>query len=154
MSGKLPRGLKISRARRSDAISIYLMGKRIHELDFSRKYPFHELSEIKEFISIPGGNIFFVARLNGAIVGFIYAKILSHHAGGWCMLDNLAVEKDYRMSGIGDALLRALYRELKRRKVWYVQILEEVHQKRTRKFWKAEGFRETKTFVWAEKAVR
>ena len=46
------------------------------------------------------------------------------------MLDNLAVEKHYRLNGIGDALLRSLYKELRKRKVWYVQILEEEFTRR------------------------
>jgi len=144
----------IRKAKFSDASAIYHLGKKIHELDFSRKLPFHGLSEMKEFISHPKENILFVAEENDKIIGFIFAKILSHHAGGWCMLDNLAVEKHHRHKHIATQLLHALYSELKKKKVWYVQILEEIHHEKTRAFWKREGYKETKSFLWAEKAVR
>lgn len=143
----------IKKAKLSDASSIYSLGKRIHELDFSRKYPFHELSELKEFISHPKENIIYTAKSDGEIIGFIYAKILSHHAGGWCMLDNLGVEKHMRRQGVADALLKSLYSDLKKRKIWYVQILEEAHHTNTRAFWKKMGYQETKTFIWAEKRI-
>lgn len=146
--------VKISKAKYFEAVEIYRLGKRIHELDFSRNYPFHELSEIKELITHPKENIFFKAKVNGELAGFIYARILSHHAGGWCMLDNIGVEPKYRRHGIGEKLLKMLYKELKKRKVWYVQILEEAHHKKTRAFWKKMGYKETKMFIWAEKAVR
>jgi len=146
--------IKIRKSTFSDSTSIYHLGKKIHELDFSRKYPFHELSEIKEFLSRPKENILFVAKENDKIVGFVFAKILSHHAGGWCMLDNLAVEKHHRHKHIATQLLKELYTELKKRKLWYVQILEEIHHKKTRAFWKREGYKETKNFLWAEKVIR
>jgi ribosomal protein S18 acetylase RimI-like enzyme len=145
--------IEITTAKAADAKSIYLLGKKIHELDFSPRYPFHGLSEIKESISVPKENILFTGKLDRQIVGFVYAKILSHHSGGWCLLDNIAVDQCYRHQGIGEKLLKVLYRELKKRNISYVQILEEAHHKKTRGFWKKEGFRETKTFVWAEKEI-
>lgn len=145
--------ISIVKAKIGKAGEVYHLGRRIHELDFSRKMPFHQLSEIKEFIKHPKENIFFTAQANGKIIGFVYAKILSHHAGGWCMLDNLGVTEEYRGQGIGEMLLKELYKEIKKRKVWYVQILEEAHHKKTRAFWKKMGYKETKMFIWAEKKV-
>jgi hypothetical protein len=49
-------------------------------------------------------------------------------------------------------MLHELYSELKKRRIHYVQILE-AHHKTTRKFWKDKGFKETKTFIWAEKTI-
>ena len=143
----------IRKAQNSDVHGIYLLGQKIQELNFSKKWHFHELSEIKEFIKFKKENVFLIAIEDKRIVGFVYAKILSHHAGGWCMLDNLAVEKHERQQGIGSELLHELYLELKKRKVKYVQVLEEIHHKKTRSFWKSKGYRETKTFVWAEKII-
>ena len=158
--------MKIRNAKPKDATEIYKLGKEIHELAFSKKFPFHELSEIKEFIKNKEQNIFLVAeeemknqekknqekKKEVKIIGFLYAKILSHHAGGWCMLDNIAILKKYRKHGIGSLLLQELYKNLKQRKIHYVQILE-AHRKSTRKFWKQKGFKETKTFIWAEKII-
>lgn len=145
---------KIRRARIKDSLTIYRLGKQIHELEFSKKSPFHQLSEIKEFISKPKSHFVFVAEEDGKIIGILLALILSHPAGGWCLLDILGVDKKSRRKGVGKALLKRLYAELKKTKVWYVQILEEAHHKKTRSFWKKMGFRETKTFIWAEKSVR
>ncbi|MEI7961629.1 MAG: GNAT family N-acetyltransferase [archaeon] len=146
--------IKITKAKLPDAVKIYKLGKETHELDFSRKYPFHELSEVKEFITNPKENVFLVAKSGEEVIGFVFAKILSHHAGGWCMLDNLCVKKSFRHRGIGEKLLKSLYTEIKKRKVWYLQILEEAHHKKTRAFWKKMGYSETKTFIWAEKSIR
>lgn len=141
---------KIRKAQKKDIHSIYKLGKRVHELDFSKKHPFHDTKEINQFISTPKETILLVVEINNEIAGFILAKILSH---SWCLLDSLAVEYKYRKHGIGTHLLHALYKELKKRKVHYVQILEEIHHKQTRKFWKEKGFKETKVFVWAERNI-
>ncbi|MGD0728603.1 MAG: GNAT family N-acetyltransferase [Candidatus Micrarchaeaceae archaeon] len=144
--------LKISKAKKNDATKIYLFGKKIKELNFSSKYPFHELSEIKEFLSKPKENIFLIAEIDGRITGFLFAKILAHSAGGWCMLDNLAVSQNYRNKGLGKQILKEFYKEIKAKKIRYVQILES-NNKMTRQFWKNNGYRETKTFIWAEKRL-
>ncbi|MBS3074972.1 hypothetical protein J4429_00775 [Candidatus Pacearchaeota archaeon] len=39
-------------------------------------------------------------------------------------------------------------------KINYIQILEDLHNKKTRKFWKDKGFKEEKTFVWADKILK
>ena len=144
--------MKTSYAKPQNAVEIYRLGKSIKELNFSKKYPFHELSEIKEFIKKPKENIVFIAKENNKITGFLYARILSHHAGGWCMLDNLAVSKESRNNGIATELLHRLYKELKKRKINYIQILE-ANNKKTKKFWKQKGYKKTKTFIWCEKTI-
>jgi predicted N-acetyltransferase YhbS len=153
INGKITRRYKIRKAKLNEAHKIYLLGKKIHELDFSRKHPFHDFGEIREFISSPHENIMLIAEQEGEIVGFVYAKILSHSTGGWCMLDNLGVEHAHRGQGISNALLHKLYKELRKRKVRYVQILEEIHHKKTRSFWKKQGYKETKNFLWAERTI-
>ncbi len=145
---------KVRKATKGDARAIYLLGKKVHELGFSRKYPFHNLGEIREFLGARHENILFVAEVDGGIAGFIFAKVLSHSSGGWCLLDNLAVEPRYRHHRMADTMLHSLYREMRRRKVRYIQILEDAHQRRTREFWKRQGYRETKLFIWAEKETR
>lgn len=145
--------IKIRKAKIADARAIYLLGERIQELDFSPEYPFHERNEIKEFISAPKENIMLIAEHDGKTIGFIFAKILARSASGWCMLDNLGIDSKYRHKGLGEKLLNSLYKELKTRKIKYVQILESKN-KLTRGFWKKEGFRETKEFIWAEKTIK
>jgi ribosomal protein S18 acetylase RimI-like enzyme len=143
----------IRKARLSDVNQVYQLGKIIRELDFSKKYPFHERSEIKEFIGNPRENIFLVAQLGGRIIGFLYARLLSHSVGGWCMLDNIGVSGDFRNQGIGTSMLKELYKILRKNKISYIQILESMNKK-TRKFWRNQGFKEAKTFIWAEKMIR
>ena len=145
--------IKISRAKISDVHQIYLLGKRIRELDFSAKYPFYQLSELKESVSRSKENCLLTAKSKDTVVGFILAKILSHPAGGWCLLDDLGVAPEYRNMGLGKSLLNSLYKEMKARKINYIQILESNNRK-TRSFWKKMGFRETKTFIWAEKTIK
>lgn len=143
---------KISKAKKEDSKIIYELGKKSRELKFSSKYQFHEISEIKEFISKPNENIVFIARINGREIGFLYARVLAHSAGGWCMLDNIYVESKYRHRHVGDSLLKELYKELKKRKIHYIQILEAANRE-TRAFWKMEGYKETKSFIWAERTI-
>ncbi len=145
--------MKIRNATKIDIHQIYELGKSVHELDFSKKLHFHEKNELKEFISHKNENLFLVAEENKEILGFLFAKILSHHSGGWCMLDNIAINKKFRNKGIGTLLLKRFYTKLKSKKIHYIQILEEEHHKKTRTFWKSKGFKETKHFIWAEKII-
>jgi len=144
----------IRKAMLSDVDEIYCLGLKTEELEFSSEFPFHEKSELKEFILNPRENILLVALVDKKIVGFIYSKILSRRGDGWCMLDNIAVLKKYREQGIGTSLLDETCSELKKRKISYVQLLEEMHHKKTRKFWKHRGFKEKKIFVWAEEMIK
>jgi len=144
----------IRHAKLGDTNSIYALGSKFDEnlkASKRRNMHFHEKKEFKEFIKSPKYNILLVALLDNKVVGFLYAKILSY---GWCLLDDVAVEANYQHDGIGSELLKEFYKILKRRKIDYVQILEEIHHKQTRKFWKDKGFREEKTFVWADKVIK
>jgi ribosomal protein S18 acetylase RimI-like enzyme len=143
----------VRKAKLSDVPEIYNLGLKTEELEFSSEFPFHEKSELKKFISKHKENILLVAIVKKMIVGFIYSKILSRRGDGWCMLDNIAVLKKYRDHGIGTSLLDETCKELKKRKIYYVQLLEEMHHKKTRKFWKHRGFKEKKIFVWAEEMI-
>lgn len=145
--------MKIQNAQIKDVNKIYSLGKTIPELDFSKKLHFHEKMELKEFIKRKKENIFLVAKEKNEIIGFLFAKILSHHSGGWCMLDNIATKKEFRHKGVGTKLIKELYKILKKDKIHYIQILEEEHHKKTRAFWKEKGFKETKHFIWAEKII-
>jgi len=145
---------KIRKAKLQDVSIIYNLGKKIVELDFSKTMHFHDKPELKDFIRREKTNIMIVAEKEKQVVGFLYAHIIDTCAGGWCMLDNIAVGKEFRKQGIGTALLNGLYHELKRRKVSYVQILEDAHRKKTKKFWKHKGFKAEKKFVWADRMLR
>lgn len=144
--------MKIHPATKKDVLKVYSLGKKIHELDFSKKYSFHERAELYEAVK-DKNSIFLVAEEKNKIAGFILAKIIFHRAGGWCMLDNIAVDGDFRGEGVSDLLLKSLYSILESKHVHYIQILEEVHHKNTRKFWKHQGFKETKKFIWAERKI-
>lgn len=146
--------IKIRRAKLKDAHEIYKIGASIRELNFSNKFKFHQKDEIIEFIKKPKDNILLVAEIDGKIMGFLYAKILAYGQWGWCMLDNLAVLPKYRKHGIGTHLLKNLYKIMKKHKVHYVHILEDVHRKKTKKFWHEHGFKEEKIFAWADKIIR
>jgi ribosomal protein S18 acetylase RimI-like enzyme len=141
----------IRRAKLEDVSSIYRLGKATEELSFSPDMIFHDKIELRDFVRKPKDNILLVAILNKQFVGFLYAKIASHT---WCILDNIAVDKKYRGMGIGNSLLDTLYRILKAKKVSYIQVLEEIHHKKTREFWHKKGFREEKVFVWADKKLK
>jgi GNAT superfamily N-acetyltransferase len=109
------------------------------------------LLHIIEFVKKPKYNILLVAESCEEIIGFLYAKIVSKT---WCILDNLVVDKKYREEGIGNLLVEDLYKILKSKKINYVQILEDIHHKKTREFWKKKWFKEEKIFVWADKVLR
>jgi ribosomal protein S18 acetylase RimI-like enzyme len=143
--------VKILPAEKKDLDEILDLGRKFEDsLKASRlkKAHFHEKGEFLEFIKNPEENVFLVAKIGNKVAGFIYAKVLSHD---WCMVDNLAVNERYQNHGIGSMLLENLYKILKNKKISYIQILEEIHHKKTRKFWREKGFREEKVFVWADK---
>jgi ribosomal protein S18 acetylase RimI-like enzyme len=146
--------VKILQAGKEDIDDILRLGKKFEDaLKASRlkRAHFHEKEEFLDFIKNPRENVFLVAKVDKKLAGFIYARILSED---WCMIDNLAVEKEYQKRGIGTMLIEELYKILQKRKISYIQILEEIHHKQTRKFWHDKGFREEKVFVWADKWLR
>jgi ribosomal protein S18 acetylase RimI-like enzyme len=145
--------LKIREAKKADINSIYLLGKEIPELDFSKDYPFHSKVELNEYIESKKDNILLVAEIDNKIIGFLYAKIIERHEGGWCVLDNLAVKSELRKNGIGKALLNDLYSKMKKMKINYAQILVDINHKKARSFWKKMGYTETRTFIWAEREI-
>jgi N-acetylglutamate synthase-like GNAT family acetyltransferase len=142
----------IRKARKEDVDEIYHLGNKINQLkfSFSKKHNFHEKDEMTEWIRKPKDNIFLVSFQNERAVGFLYAKIIDCH---WCLLDNIAVLPKYRKHGIGTMLLDSLYEILREQKIDYIQILEEVHHKKTRDFWKKKGFKERHVFIWADKII-
>jgi len=142
--------VKIRRAKLKDINEIYSIGICAKELEFSKDMNFHEKAELKEFINHPKDNILIVAVVEKKVVGFTFAKIVST---SWCMLDNMVIEDKFRDNGIGSLFLEELYSILKREKIGYIQILEEIHHKKTRDFWKKKGFHEEKKFIWADKKV-
>ncbi|MCX6741908.1 MAG: hypothetical protein NTX24_01890 [Candidatus Pacearchaeota archaeon] len=46
----------VRKAKLSDADKVYSLGLKTKELEFSSEFPFHEKSELKEFISHPEEN--------------------------------------------------------------------------------------------------
>lgn len=140
----------IRRARSSDINEIYSIGKRTIELNFSKKMNFHDKIELREFIKRPRDNLLIIAEIDNDTIGFLYAKIVSRT---WCILDNLVVKPEFRKLGTGHLLLEELYKILKNNKITYIQILEDINNKKTRKFWKDNGFKEEKVFIWADKRI-
>ena len=143
--------IEIRRGKLKDISQIYNLGKKTKELEFSEKMNFHDKIELKEFVTEKRDNILLVCLTHKKIVGFLYAKIVSKE---WCILDNLVIEENYRNNGIGSLLLEDLYQILKKKKLNYIQILEEIHHKKTREFWKKKGFKEEKKFIWADKIIK
>jgi N-acetylglutamate synthase-like GNAT family acetyltransferase len=143
--------VKIRKAAAADIPLIYSLGRKTEELNFSPKMSFHDKAELKKFVKKTNTNILLVAETGDRIVGFLYAKIISRT---WCILDNLAVEQAHQGKGIGHLLLNNFYNILKKKKISYVQVLEEIHHRKTRDFWKNQGFKEEKVFVWADKSIK
>jgi predicted N-acetyltransferase YhbS len=91
--------IQIQHAKKEDINHIYLFGKSVPELAFSKKFVFHQKKEIEEAVKNKKENILIIAKDNNQVIGFLLAKILSNVTAGWCMLDNLAVKKEYRKHG-------------------------------------------------------
>lgn len=146
--------VEIRRAKEKDINKIIKIGSELEDAlkaSKSNKCHFHERLEFIEFIKKPKENILLVAEYNKQVIGFLYAKILTKD---WCMIDNLAVEKEFQNEGVGTHLLNELYNILNNKKIAYLQCLIEINHKKTRKFWKDRGFKEGKTFVWVDKFLK
>lgn len=146
--------VEIRGARKEDVDEIIKIGSKLEDAlkaSKSSKSHFHEKSEFIEFIKKSKGNILLVAEEHKQVIGFLYAKILTKD---WCMIDNLAVKKNFQNMGVGNLLLNKLYSILNKRKITYIQGLIEINHKKSRKFWKDRGFKEGKIFVWVDKFLR
>lgn len=146
--------LKIRRAQPRDVDNIFNLGSGFKDSLKASKIRgehFHEKSEFLEYIKNPKKNVLLVAEVDNKFVGFVCAELIDKE---WCVLDNIAVDKKYQGRGIGTKLLDELYSILRKKKIFYIQLLAEKNHKKIQKFWKSKGFKEGKTFVWFDKYVK
>lgn len=142
--------LTIRRARKGDIEGICRLGLAMPELAVSERTVFYGDKELFEWVTRQDQNILLVAEEGEAVIGFLFAKIISKE---WCMLDNIGVEAAHRGRGIGSLLLKELEGILKIANVNYVQGLVRNDLPGVADFWKKRGYREGNSFVWMEKEI-
>ena len=143
--------IKLRRAKRKDVNAVFSLGKKTPELNFQKNIHFHEKSELLEWVKHSKDNVFIVAECEKKIVGFLYAKIVSHD---WCILDNIAVLPSFRGNGVGRLLLNYFYNVMKQNKVTYVGLLVEPRHKKAISFWEKNNFKRGKNFIWYGKKIK
>ena len=72
-------------ANTGDVDQIFGLGASESAFEISPAIHFYEKTELQEWLNTPRDNVLLVAEESSQIVGFLYAKIMSHH---WAMLDN------------------------------------------------------------------
>ncbi len=140
---------KIRRLKKSDINHVYNVSHRIKEFTVSDRIHFYEKKEMVEWIG-KKDSVFIVAEIEERIVGFLFCKIISKE---WAMLDSLEVDQEFRDQGIGTQLINALFDELHRKHITFVQAFVGKNYKKSRKFWKQHGFKEGREFIWIDRIL-
>jgi ribosomal protein S18 acetylase RimI-like enzyme len=142
----------IRKAKISDVEKLYDLVRATPEIGGSDDMFCYSKKEIKTWIQNPKENIWLVAELKTEkrkqIVGLLFAKLMSYD---WCMIDGIGVRKNYRNYQLGTKLLQKLEKILKQRKVRFMQAYTDINNKNTHKFWKKNGLKSGKTFIWFDK---
>lgn len=97
----------------------------------------------------------FVAIESGRIVGFcwcVYYEHIRNKGSGY--IEELFVERRYRRSGIGSALVREGLRFLKREGAIVVFVFTGPHSTAAKRFYRAVGFRRMKSPVFVMAPLR
>jgi ribosomal protein S18 acetylase RimI-like enzyme len=79
-----------------------------------------------------------VAYQNSQLVGFSFTEYSDSDA----FIDYLAVDPDFRRTGVGRAMVTKTLQRLKQRKIRFVGLMTGVANKAALAFWKSQGFEE------------
>ena len=95
------------------------------------------------------GSKVFVARLDGEIEGFVWVVYYEHIANkGVGVIEELYVNDNYRRRGIGRKLITKAIEYLKKMRATVVLVTTESHKVGAKKFYKAIGFKISKTWFF------
>lgn len=95
-----------------------------------------------EIASMPGHELL-VAEENGLVVGTMVLLIvpnLSHEARPWAIVENMVVDSNYRLKGIGRLLMDYAINRAREAGCYKLQLLSNVKRKGAHRFYKALGF--------------
>ncbi len=137
----------VRRATGDDVERIYALGTADRVFEVSPAIHFYEKSELEEWVGSPGENVLLVAEESGETVGFLYAKVMSHH---WAMLDTFYVAPAWRGRGIAKQMLSFLSEALRQRGLEYISTLCDSSDAELLRHLPRQGFTPRKTYVWHE----
>ncbi|MBU0476792.1 GNAT family N-acetyltransferase [Patescibacteria group bacterium] len=142
----------IRKARVGDARKIYLIQRKTKEFITSdgSKYDFFDQDEIEDWIRKRKDHLAFIAEKNSKIAGFLFARMATQY---WCLIEAISIEEKFQKKGIGKKLLEKLYKELKKHDVYIIQAFVRSDMKHPQNFWKKQGFKPRKTFIWFDKRL-
>jgi len=134
--------IEISVAEEKDAKELTNLYRKLYAGDEEQEF-FKSEADPSYF---KAGSKVFVARLQGKIIGFVWAVFYEHIKNkGVGIIEELFVEEGYRRRGIGRALVNAALNYL-RGHSFAVFVTTSPDMEDAQNFYKAIGFRESK--VW------
>lgn len=124
--------------------SVVTLGLHTKELRVSNDGPvYYQPSQLKSFIK-SRRDIHLVAKVDNHFAGYLLAVFNPHLKESY--LIDVAVKKQYRHQGIGQALYQELYRQLDRRHCDWVWALVQEDNHPMIKFMRKHGFHRGKKF--------
>ncbi len=146
--------VKIRRAEAADALNLHRFGLTIPELKVSSQVEFMTLEEVQESLSQAGG-MWFLAELEGSLVGFIFALVGDldrlPNAAQACLV-YLAVAPECRRQGIAQRLYDRIQDEFQERGVSYVYAWA-CPTSGVIDFMRRQGWNPGRTCLWLDKQV-
>lgn len=128
------KGLRIERAKPSNAIDIYALLKDmaseglIHDKPSDRALKAYYFGSLLDELASPG-HMFFVAKRGRGYLGFVHGMFISPWGNTKFIVNHLFVVKHRRKMGIGKKLLDALKKEIENNNVKRVEFSCPIDQK-------------------------
>jgi ribosomal protein S18 acetylase RimI-like enzyme len=143
--------MKIRKAKISDAIKIYQLGKKISEFSVSKEtVNFWPLHILKNCIKSKSDWIIVAENIN-EIIGFVVINnsIVFRKA----IIENIFVSVNHRNKGVAKKLLLFALNKIKLSGCEYVCTLTEERNKKALGFYIKNGFNKGKNFRWLNKTL-
>lgn len=139
----------ITTPKSSDAETMAKWGMENGELKDSDEDQWYSAAALRKWIAHPHEDIILVARKGKKLVGMC----LVHGMRGWAYGSSLYIDRQYRGNGIGTALLTAMIKKLKQRKIQNFAILVNNKNSDAKTFYCKHGFTKGYLFRWMGKKI-
>lgn len=105
---------------------------------------------VDEIITSPFECLFFAREKDGAIVGTARLSILLQNGGRSGVVDDVVVDKDHRMNGIGRALMTRIELEAYDRDLLWVDLTSRYTRTEAHALYKSMGYTQEETAVFSK----
>jgi GNAT superfamily N-acetyltransferase len=142
--------IRVRKATSRDVEKLFSIGMSDSAFSVSPRIPFYEKGELAYWISRSRDNLLLVVEMNGSIIGFTYAKLMSWH---WALIDNFYILPSFRKEGVGKILWNACIQNLRSKGIKYVSTIVRRKDTIAIAFLQSLGCKVCGDYVWTERFI-